>query len=124
MLERKGDVPISVLHHVALGWPERSEYVPVKIVYARVNFARDIEKIISPRCENAPWTQDPVSFLRESVHVEPVQCLRNGNQIDGSIIKPAVILSGNAIAHFFARCRIGYLFLARVGRDDVFEVIR
>src|SRR5688500_3392615 len=63
-------------------------------------------------------------FVVERLHIEPVQCLRDGDEIDRVFCESTVVGWSNAILDTRMRDRLGYLLRARIGCDYMLELLR
>jgi len=78
--------------------------------------------LITPECEDSAGFQHPIRFNKERVDVEPVQCLGDRDQIDGTVRQSGVLGSRDAIVDVTGFVRRVDLLFAGVRRDNLGEM--
>src|SRR5215218_9629630 len=106
----------------ALRRPVRADDVGVEVLHNSIDVpASDMDDAIGDQRDDAAGADHTLYFAVEDVEVEPVSCLRHGDEVRGLRRLPRVFGRTHAILDTRMWLRVGDLRRTRVGGDDARE---
>ena len=101
-VEGKFNRAIFLFHEDSFEIPIRPNGFMVELFHYAVDFRRDLKQIVTPDRQQSVRFQDSFRFGKEGVAIEPVQRLRDRDQIEGSFaLEIALFRGGDAIDNAF-----------------------
>src|SRR4051812_21478912 len=77
---------------------------------------------VTPDGEYPAGNQHTIRFAEERRYVEPVECLRDSDEVNRCTGEPRFTLRGNGVRDSIVGHRCSDLLRARIGRDDLVEL--
>ena len=110
-----------VFNELALRRPERPDHVIVVSIYDLIDRRFDVQQVVSRHSEDAIRLQHSPRFRIETVQIEPVQCLRDHDQVNRVRLYAAVFCGRDKIVDALVQLTVCDLFLTCVGCDHAIE---
>src|SRR5205807_5322740 len=114
-LEGEWKLVVGLLDVHSLVWPIRPDHVGVEVYDERVDHGVDLGQRVAPECDDGARARDASHLRVEALEVEPVDRLRDGDEIDHGALEAGVLGHGDAILDPRVRARLRDLLPARVG---------
>ncbi len=117
---RHRNIAVVPLHNFSLRWPVGFD-LGKNFVQNLVALRTDTASFIGPQGQDTAWLHNAACFVEEALDIEPVECLRDRNQVDRIGIDTRRFGSCYAKFYLWVWLRRGDLLLTGIRCQDVLE---